>query len=295
MKASKNNFRIVAASLGITAPLWLLSGVAHAENFSNPSVAGYWLESTFDAGGTEGVNAFGAPTVSGGQLVGAVPTDTPTWPNSAGGGQGYEAVEHLSVANYGGNGAGAYYAGNLLGNLTAKTGLTATFSLSDSLIPAGQAFTASEFGGEDAQGNQGIRLYFKSSTANDPGAPAYGGLSEWWYSPSPALVTGLSNGDAATLTADFTNLSGWSEIQGLSASSSPTETAAFESALSQVTSLGLSFGSGTYYSDGFGFNTGGTASINLDSINTTVPEPASFSLLGIGALALLRRRRRAQQ
>ncbi|MGA2440118.1 MAG: PEP-CTERM sorting domain-containing protein [Tepidisphaeraceae bacterium] len=35
--------------------------------------------------------------------------------------------------------------------------------------------------------------------------------------------------------------------------------------------------------------------VALDNIVGTVPEPASFSLLGIGALALLRRRRRAQQ
>ena len=34
------------------------------------------------------------------------------------------------------------------------------------------------------------------------------------------------------------------------------------------------------------------ASANFDSFTVTVPEPASFSLLGIGALALLRRRRR---
>ena len=98
---------VVAGSLGITAPLWMLSGVAHAEDFSSNSVAPYWLESTFTSAGVEGVNAFGAPTVSGGHLVGVVPTDSTDWAYSNGGGQGYEAVEHLSVADYNGNGAGA--------------------------------------------------------------------------------------------------------------------------------------------------------------------------------------------
>jgi len=55
--------------------------------------------------------------------------------------------------------------------------------------------------------------------------------------------------------------------------------------------LGVSFGSGYFFSDGFAFDTGGTASLDVSSV-ATVPEPAILSLIGIGSLALLRRRSR---
>ena len=276
----------IAASLGFAAPLCITSSVVHAEDFSSGSVAPYWVESTFDSGGNEGVNAFGAPTVSGGFLVGVIPTDTPTRPSSDGGGQGYEDVEHVAAATaY----AGSYYNGSLLGDLTGKTGFTATFSLTNSTITAGAPFIASEFGGETGAKPGGVRLYFKDSNYVDPDAPEYG-ISEWWYNPNPALVTSMNNGAETTVTADFTNLSGWSDIDGVSASAEP---AAFETALGGVTSSGLSLGSGNFFSDGFGFNTGGTASINVDSISTTVPEPASLGLISMAGLVLARRRRRS--
>jgi hypothetical protein len=286
---TKSNYRIrlIAASLGVTAPMWLLSSAANAEDFSNPSVASYWLESTFNSAGAEGVNAFGAPTVSSGQLIGAIPTDTANWPIAAGGGQGYEAVEHLAVSSSL-SGADAQYDGSLLGDLSAKTGLTATFSLNSSQIPSGTPFTASEFGGETGAQVPGLRLYFKNGNYVDPESPEYG-VSEWWFTPNPALVTGLSNDTSTTLTADFTNPADWTDIDGHSGNTEPT---AFYTALSGVTSLGLSFGSGDFYSDGFGFNNGGTADIALDSINTTVPEPGTLSILGAGALMLMRRRKR---
>jgi hypothetical protein len=40
MKASKNNFRFFAASLGITAPLWFMSGAALADPFMNITFSG---------------------------------------------------------------------------------------------------------------------------------------------------------------------------------------------------------------------------------------------------------------
>jgi hypothetical protein len=56
--------------------------------------------------------------------------------------------------------------------------------------------------------------------------------------------------------------------------------AQFAAALSGVTRLGISFGSGNFFSDGFAFTGGGAADIQLDDISTfQTPEPGSLTLL----------------
>jgi hypothetical protein len=61
-----------------------------------------------------------------------------------------------------------------------------------------------------------------------------------------------------------------------------------------VSRLGLSFGSGFFFSDGFAFDTGGTASVNLDAIGavSATPEPGTFGLLLAGGVILLGAARR---
>jgi len=73
----------------------------------------------------------------------------------------------------------------------------------------------------------------------------------------------------------------WSNINGVMGNADVTD---FDAALSDVTRLGLSFGSGYFFSDGFAFDTGGDAYIELDSVGMTpaidtTPEPASILLL----------------
>jgi hypothetical protein len=120
--------------------------------------------------------------------------------------------------------------------------------------------------------------------------------NEWWFDPSPAQVTSMLNGEDVTLTASF-DPSQWSNYYGHIGNENAAVTAEFYDALSGVTRLGLSFGSGYFYSDGFGFNTGGTAFLELDSINPTggtpTPEPTTMVILagGLGVIALVRRRR----
>ena len=112
----------------------------------------------------------------------------------------------------------------------------------------------------------------------------------WWSSSASLSGTSMNNGQNYALTAAF-DPSQWSNIDGLSGTN-PLVAGQFQLALSDVSLTGISFGSGFFYSDGFGFNTGGAASLNLDSITTApAPEPASLALLGFGATALIRRRR----
>lgn len=273
MKRTSMTLAAIAVGMFCTSALPARASTLNASN---------WVESTFDASGNEGVNAFGAPAQSGSNIVAAMPTDSTNWAYSAGGGgQGYEAVEHLAAVS-----------GPSVGDLSGKPGIGATFNLYDSNIANGAAFTTSDFGGElDGSGNpsEQMLLYVKSSTVNDPAASAYGGLSEWWYNASKINVTTMSNGVSTSIAADFSDLSHWTDIAGQSADSSPAETSAFSDTLAQVTSSGLSFGSGNFYSDGFGFSQGGTGTITLTSF--AVPEPTSLGLLMLGGLSLLRRRR----
>ncbi|HEX4054103.1 MAG TPA: PEP-CTERM sorting domain-containing protein [Tepidisphaeraceae bacterium] len=288
MKNKNHHLHLVAASLGLTTPLWLLSSVANAEDFSNNTVNNYWAEAYTDSSGNY-ISPDQNTTVSGGMLSAPIPTDANQLSPDD------DVVNYVRVYGDSLAGAASYYNGTLLGDLSGKTAVTATFNVTNSTLTPGDQFLASEFVGEGTPvaivppATPSVRLFFYSSTAetaNGDGSP-----NEWWADASAATLTSMNDGQDVTLTVNF-NPTDWSNYDGHVGDASSAYTTDFDNALSNVTRIGLSFGSGDFFSDGWAFNTGGTASLNLESINTTVPEPASFSLLGIGALALLRRRRR---
>ena len=271
----------------------LLAGAAtcclHAATI-NPA---YWADATTDAAGNY-TNSPAAFQV-GNSVAGVIPTDA------------VQTDPTLDVINYfrtiGQNGASTAYNGTLLGNLTGYTGLTATFRINDDALAAGAAFAASSVVGETYPGqvgsNAGIRLMFMGGYLSD-GTP-----NEWWSRGTVAYVTSMMNGQDVTLTVDF-DPSSWSNYYGHVGTDSPDITNEFDTALAGVTRLGLSFGSGDFFSNGFAFNNGGAANIQLDSIGTlggspvpspsSTPEPATLTLLGgaLVGLGLFRRQSRTR-
>jgi hypothetical protein len=285
------------------ASITLLGGtpLLHAENFSNPAVNNYWAEAFTDSSGNY-ISPDQNTTVSGGELSAPIPTDgNALLPD-------YDVVNYVRVYGDALPGAATYYNGTLLGNLSGASQVTATFNVTNSALTLGSPFQASQFVGEGTTdsltqytsgGDSGqeiyngtptpsVRIFFLGSTAetaNGDGSP-----NEWWADASAADLTSMNNGQDVTLTVSF-DPSAWSNYDGHVGDASPGFTTDFDNALSSVERIGLSFGSGDFYSDGWSFDTNGTADLNLQSFSTTVPEPASFSLLGVGAVALMRRRR----
>jgi hypothetical protein len=266
----------------VCVPVVALLVAAGAPLRAGVLVASYWAEGSTDP---SGVYDFGSPMAAqaGSSIIGVIPTDA-TSPD-------------LDVVNYFRTlsslpGASAAYDSILLGDLSGYTGLTATFNLYDSALPANAPFSAAQFVGEMGS-NFGIRLMFMGGYLTD-GTP-----NEWWSNPVVADPTSMNNGQDVTLTAAF-DPAQWSNYYGHIGTESAETQTEFDQALAGVTRLGLSFGSGYFFSDGFALNTGGAAQIELKNMEamsangSSVPEPGTLAILGgaLCALALLRRHSR---
>jgi hypothetical protein len=248
----------------------------------------YWAESSSDASGTYTYNSSLA-TQNGSAVRGAIPTNSSL--NSDPNASDNNVVMYFRTDTDLAGAANAYN-GVLLGNLSGNTGLTATFSLNNSALSAGQLLPASDVVGDTYPGqggnNAALRLMFMGGFLPD-GTP-----NEWWSDSAAAYVTSMGNGQDVTLTTVF-DPALWSNYNGQIGN---TDAGEFNAALDNVTRLGLSFGSGYFFSNGFGFDTGTgtTAYIQLDSISPTpsaVPEPSSFLLVGGAAVVLAALRKRA--
>jgi hypothetical protein len=135
--------------------------------------------------------------------------------------------------------------GNLIGDLTGKT-LTATATIS------GATGAFKYYGEPDGCGTPAnVRLYFETSNAS---GFAY---THWWSNPTSAA---LANG-TLSLTATLNDPAMWSDWNGQSGT---TESAGFAAAVSNVTTIGLSFGGGCFFENGVG-TTDGSGTFVLNS------------------------------
>jgi len=317
MKTSKTNFRFLAASIGITAPLLMfapgLEGLSRAGTVVvTPSNMDNWTLNTFDdygnivaTGGTAQITSDpgGASPLFPGN-TGSVQLETPNVPNPL----------NPPPEGYGGDGAAALateqFDGTLLSSITSLS--YSAFDVTNN----GQQFPylaiSINTGNVDNSGDAGAlantldTLFFEPPfqqplTGNpslfDQGPTVPNQWQTW--NANNLLVGGFWDNDGiadpgvaeggnpgvmplSTFLTDFPDATiengGLPELGGIA--------------------LQVGFGSSTDNYDGYvdQFTLGTTSgSTTYDFEPAAVPEPASFGLLGIGALALLRRRRRAPQ
>ncbi len=142
--------------------------------------------------------------------------------------------------------------GAILGDLTGKT-ISATFEI------AGAATFM--YSGEPSCGNtiSTLRLFFQTSNA--------GGFDEthfWWSNPVSYVLTNTSG--PTTLTANLGDPSAWSDFFGHFGNDPGFP--GFADAVSNVTTIGLSFGGGCFFENGVG-TTDGSGTFTLDSFSVS--------------------------
>lgn len=142
---------------------------------------------------------------------------------------------------------------SLLGDLTGKT-ITATFTISGS---AGAAFTYYDAPGACGLNGPSVRLFFEGNT-NGPFTYDTAGYSKYWWSNPDSATLASVVGTTVTLTVPV-DTGHWSDWGGELASSVPTY---FAAAVSDVSTIGLSFGGGCFFANGVGMSAG-TASFVL--------------------------------
>jgi hypothetical protein len=137
------------------------------------------------------------------------------------------------------------YKGSLLGDLTGKT-------LSAKVSDSGGPFTY--YGQGTPQNPCGrpanVRLFFQTKSAGSFNETDY-----WWSNPVSLDLDGLTT--PTTMSESLANPNGWSDFFG-HFGSDPIYAAAFQEAVKNVTSIGLSFGGGCFFENGVGAPTGGT-------------------------------------
>jgi hypothetical protein len=146
------------------------------------------------------------------------------------------------------------YKGSMLGDLTGMT-VSATFDIS------GLTGTVTYFGEPDACGGTTayVRYFFQTSNA--------GGFDEthyWWSNPVSAPLTANGPGTLAAVALSGSN---WSDFYG-HFGSDPAYSAGFAAAVSNVTTIGLSFGGGCFFENGVG-TTDGSGTFTLDSFSVS--------------------------
>ncbi len=125
-----------------------------------------------------------------------------------------------------------------------------------------------------------VRFYFSSSAMSGPSYPAPGPLptsgnpsfgltpsayySHSWWSTGNNAVALCFNAGGLSLKVNLGDPSQWSDWNGQNAAESPALGASFANAVSHVSSVGLSFGGGSFYENGV-TTTDGSATFILNS------------------------------
>jgi hypothetical protein len=145
----------------------------------------------------------------------------------------------------------------LTGNLTGKT-VSATVSVSG--MNPGATFQEQN-GGGCTPDHQTVRLYFATSGAGS-GTGFF--THFWWSNPtnaSAAQVLLLANVGASPMSVAL-DPANWSDWNGHLGTFSPAVTAAFNTAITKVTTIGLSFGGGCFFKNGVTSDGSGTFTLN---------------------------------
>lgn len=260
---------------------------AQAETFNDPSVAPLWYsyQANYTATTYPGGN-YVNPTVSGGYASWALPVNGAPVGASVSTRQNWLFV----YDDTGDPGAPAMtrYNGTLLGDLSSKTAVTATFRLSLS-TPVGSTLDPSQMWYSTPGALPTVRFMFE---AYDPALFAGTGVDpdlHWWSNPGAVGLTTMANGTDYTLTINL-DPALWSNDYG--AIGTHDGGVAFHQTLASVLDLGLSFGGGSGFQNGFALMPGTTGSFDLRELST-VPEPGTLVLvsLGLGALVFIRKRK----
>jgi hypothetical protein len=172
------------------------------------------------------------------------------------------------------------YDGSLIGNLSSKTAITATFRLNLS-TPAGSTLDPSQLWYSTPGSLPTVRFLIE---AYDPALYAGTGVTpdlHWWSNPGAVTLTSMANGQDYTLTVNL-DPSLWSDDYGLNGAN---DVAGFDYTLANVLDSGLSFGAGSGFQNGFALMPDVTGSFDLKEMDTLpVPEPTTMIA---GALLLL--------
>ena len=265
-----------------TCAISLAAISAQAESFDDPSVANYWY--SYQQGyGPGGAGVYINPILSGGYASTALPV------NGAPVGTDVSTRQNwMFVYNDGSPEVSSLYNGLLIGDLSSKTAVTATFRLTLS-TPAGSTLDPSQMWYSTPGSLPTVRFLFEADDlALDAGTGVDPNL-HWWSNPGAVGLTTMANGTDYTLTVNL-DPALWSNDYG--ANGALDGGVAFENTLTNVLDFGLSFGGGSGFQNGFALMPGVTGSFDLSEFNT-VPEPTSLALmsLALGGLVLIRKRK----
>jgi hypothetical protein len=127
-------------------------------------------------------------------------------------------------------------------------------TLTDKITVSGNATTfVTQHGGGDCVGDvpAAVRFYFVSPSASGStiGTPPAGFYTQFWWSNRASLQL-LNGTQSATIIANVGDVTEWSDWNGKRPSDSPEVAAAFDKAIHNVQTVGLSFGGLCFFETG---------------------------------------------